>query len=321
MNWDKFQFGTRAYKGDDKGLGFPGLEALLDASPEFIVFTGDNVYYDKGVTAFTRRAMRRKWHRTFVQPRMVDLLAKVPAYWQKDDHDFRFNDSDNTGLTPPSPRLGKETFLEQVPAVDPEDPDAKPYRTHRVTRDMQMWLLEGRDFRGPNRMKDGPDKTLWGIEQRQWLMRTLAESDAAVKLVISPTPLIGPDDAYKRDNHVNPDGFRHERDLFFDWAKDEGLDKKGLYFICGDRHWQYHSIHPLGFEEFSVGALHDANSRMGVPPGDPRGTDPAAEIAQPYTSPEPSGGFLIVTIDPAAVTFELMDEFGALMYAARRRVN
>ena len=31
-------------------------------------------------------------------------------------------------------------------------------------------------------MPDGPDKTMWGVEQRAWLERTLLESDATFKI-------------------------------------------------------------------------------------------------------------------------------------------
>ena len=67
-------------------------------------------------------------------------------------------------------------------------------------------------------MPDGPDKTLWGAEQIAWLKSTLLESDATFKLLISPTPLVGPDDAYKIDNHTNHKGFRHEGREFFKWV-------------------------------------------------------------------------------------------------------
>ena len=36
-------------------------------------------------------------------------------------------------------------------------------------------------------------------------------------------------------------GFQHERDEFFAWLKETGLDKR-VFLVCGDRHWQYHSI-------------------------------------------------------------------------------
>ena len=82
-------------------------------------------------------------------------------------------------------------------------------------------------------------------------------------------------------------------------SSDDGfLEDQNFYIICGDRHWQYHSIHPIGFEEFSTGALVDGNSRLGRSPGDPESTDPEGLIEQPYTRTEPSGGFLHVTISP-----------------------
>ncbi|MEZ6068971.1 MAG: alkaline phosphatase D family protein [Pirellulales bacterium] len=270
----------------------------------------------------TPRQPCKKWHEQFVQPRYVDLFANVPTYWEKDDHDCRYDDCDNTGDRLPSPQLGIATFREQVPVVDPLDDDAVTYRTHRIGRLAQIWLLEGRDYRSPNDSPDGPDKTLWGAEQLAWLKRTLSESDAVFKFIISPTPLVGPDDRRKTDNHTDIGGFQHEGQAFYDWLSENGFLDRGLYFICGDRHWQYHSIHPSGFEEFSTGALVDANSRLGVKPGDEDGTDPDALIRQPYTSDPPSGGFLLVDVaegsDGPRAAFEFFDENGKLLHRVVR---
>ena len=116
--------------------------------------------------------------------------------------------------------------------------------------------------------------------------------------------------------HADPSGFQYERDAFFAGLIDRGfLEDQNFYIVTGDRHWQYHSIHPTGFEEFSTGALVDGNSRLGRNPGDPLSTDPDALIEQPYTSTEPSGGFLHVTVSPGVrptVTFRFYDERGVL---------
>ncbi|NIV35894.1 MAG: alkaline phosphatase, partial [Anaerolineae bacterium] len=86
-----------------------------------------------------------------------------------------------------------------------------------------------------------------------------------------------------------------------------------------------HSVRPDGFEEFSVGALVDANARLGPKPGDDGSTDPEGLISQPYSQTEPSGGFLEVTIRPpqgeeaATIEFSFYDEHGALLYQARRQ--
>jgi alkaline phosphatase/alkaline phosphatase D len=223
-NYSFFHEGTKgnpAYQGADRLLGYPALETIRDMKPDFVILNGDCVYYDhpSDTRAKTQAELRRKWHEQHVQPRFVKLFAHTPTYWLKDDHDHRQNDSDATGNYQPSHQLGIDTFREQVPVVNPADPKAVTYRTHRIGHDLQLWFVEGRDYRSPNKMAGGPDKTLWGAEQKAWLMRTLTESDATFKILVSPTPMVGPDDGYKTDNHVNADGFRHEGEAFFSCSR------------------------------------------------------------------------------------------------------
>jgi alkaline phosphatase/alkaline phosphatase D len=247
---------------------------------------------------------------------LIDFFARTPADWSKDDHDFRFNESDNETAQLPLPQTGIEMFREQMPILPAGDRTSPTYRTHRVNRDLQIWLTEGRDHRSANDMPDGPEKSLWGRVQREWLQRTLKASDAAWKILISPTPMVGPDDATKVDNHADLRGFRHEGDAFFAWLKENNIT--GLMLVCGDRHWQYHSIHPSGYEEFACGALNDENARLGVPPGSKKGSDPDGRIRQPYLYREPTGGFLQLRVSrdmasSARLVIEHRDDFGNVM--------
>ncbi|PAW65404.1 MAG: hypothetical protein B9S38_15365 [Verrucomicrobiia bacterium Tous-C4TDCM] len=324
-NYSFFHEGTKgipAYQGDDRMLGYPALEAIRSLKPDFVILNGDCVYYDhpSNTRAETQAELRRKWHEQHVQPRFVKLFAQTPTYWLKDDHDHRQNDSDATGNYQPSHQLGIDTFREQVPVVNPDDPKAVTYRTHRIGHDLQLWFVEGRDYRSPNKMAGGPDKTLWGAEQKAWLMRTLTESDATFKILVSPTPMVGPDDGYKKDNHVNADGFRHEGEAFFSWLKTSGIAQDRFYILCGDRHWKYHSQHPGGYSEFSSGALNRENARLGRAPGSPGSSDPDAKIRQHYTDRSPSGGFLRARLQPAAaeglssLELTLHDDKGEVLY-------
>ncbi len=291
-----------------------------------------------------------KHHEQYSQPRFIDLFKQVATYWMKDDHDHRFNDSDpinpsldyppyvetprvdadyypKTNIHPrlsgsgfqPSHELGVYVFREQLPVVDLDDPDALTYRTYRVHKHLQIWFVEGRDYRSPNDMPDGPEKSIWGKDQKEWLKRTLLESAATFKILFSATPMVGPDSTTKRDSHVNPRGFRHEGEEFFRWLKGNGFSPKRFFIVNGDRHWQYHSIHPSGFEEFSCGALVDANAFVGRRPG-PGSSDPDARIKQPYIYDEPTGGFLLVTVGPgseektAVADFTFYDEKGSSLY-------
>ncbi|MDA0591399.1 MAG: sulfatase-like hydrolase/transferase [Planctomycetota bacterium] len=311
------------HSGPDKHLGYPALDSILRLKPNFFVGTGDNVYYDTPPGDEHRAQhvpeLRQKWHEQFVQPRYRNLFAAVPTYWMIDDHDYRIDDGDNTGDHLPSPETGLRMMLEQLPYGPADrDKETKTYRTHRVSKDLQVWFTENRVYRSPNAMKDGPDKSIWGKEQKAWLMKTLAESDATFKLLVSPTPMIGPDDKRKFDNHTNFNGFRHERDEFFKWLGESGAGRN-FYLVCGDRHWQYRSIHPSGVEEFSCGALVDPNSRLGRLPGDPASTDPDGLIKQPYAQSERSGGFLQIEsarseAGEPILTFQFRDEHGVVLH-------
>ncbi|MCG8311093.1 MAG: metallophosphoesterase family protein [Cytophagales bacterium] len=345
MNYYHFHYGKYdrklAYSGADKHLGYPALKAILDFRPDYFIGTGDNVYFDhpsarnfknsidrgkdphpggyEGKEVIDETGMRRKYHEQFFQPRFKDLFKNVATYWEKDDHDYRVNDADPFTDFPIAHHLGIKNFKEQVPVADPEH-GGKTYRTRRINRDLQLWFVEGRDYRDANASPDGPDKTLWGKAQLSWLQSTLLESDATFKILVSPTPMVGPDDASKRDNHVNPMGFKHEGEAFFDWIVENNLLSKNFYIICGDRHWQYHARHPKGIEEFSCGALVDNNSRAGRLAGDPDSTDPEGKIVQYYiqgTEEQASGGFLLVkntSGDPPELHFDFYNETGKLLY-------
>ena len=317
---------SKAYRGPDKDQGYPALETIKKMRPDFFVGTGDNVYYDtpNRPRAKEIQELRQKWHEQFVQPRFLELFAEVPALWMVDDHDYRVNDCDNTGDYLPSADTAKKILLEQLPYADAEVVDAKTYRTYRLNKDLQVWFTENRFFRSPNKMPDGPDKTIWGAEQKRWLKETLDQSDAKFKVLITPTPMVGPDDLQKTDNHCNIGGFQHERDEFFEFVKTSGLDEQNFFLVCGDRHWQYHALDPSGVEEFSCGALVDANSRLGKSPGHPASTDPEGKIEQPYTQQKSSGGFLIVRCEPAkdnanaSLKFEFFDEKGESLYTCTK---
>lgn len=174
--------------------------------------------------------------------------------------------------------------------------------------------MEGRDFRSPNSMPDGPDKTLWGKEQLAWLKETLLASDADWRVLISPTPIIGPDRVTKTDNHANPRGFWTEGQAFLDWIKDNRLHN--LMLICGDRHWQYESVDTRNgrqIHEFSCGPTCDEHTAA-VPPI----TEAHRGVTQPYAAS--IGGFLQVIYRPdRTLTFEFFNQSGERVHQSVKR--
>ena len=150
------------------------------------------------------------------------------------------------------------------------------------------------------------------------------------KILISPTPIIGPDDHIlyaqsirKIDNHTNEGGYRSELDKFLDWAKSHDLQKT-MFILTGDRHWQYHSINPDGFEEFGSGSISDLSAREPARSGDPLTTDPDGLIDQTFTAESPTGGFLLVHVRPGQVgtpdqlDFTWMNESGETIHSVTR---
>ncbi len=253
------------YQRLDHPQGFHIYEAMAKLEPRFTVLTGDNVYYDnEDPRAVTIALARYHWERMWSLPRQVAYFLRFPAYWQKDDHDTLSDDcwpgKNPAFMLPMTFEDGQRIFLEQVPMGE------KTYRRFRWGRGLEIWLTEGRDFRSPNDMPDGPEKTIWGAEQKKWLKETLLASDAEFKILISPTPLVGPDRPNKADNHANR-AFATEGNEFRRWVR-EHLPRN-FFVVCGDRHWQYHSVHPeTGLHEFSTGPASDEHA-AGTPGYDP----------------------------------------------------
>jgi alkaline phosphatase D len=277
--------------------GFHIYPAIGKLAPRFVAFTGDNVYYDgERPTAATAAMARYHWERMYSLSRHVELLRGVATYWEKDDHDCLKNDC-WTGQ-----KLGELTFAEGQRIFRQQVPMGETiYRTFRWGKFLQVWLIDVRDFRSPNSAKDGPEKTIWGKEQKAWLFRTLKESDATWKVVINPTPIVGPDRAGKGDNHANK-AFQHEGDEIRAFFKKHA--PTSAFTVCGDRHWQYHSVHPeSGLNEFSVGAASDEHA--GGSPGENKNYHKFHRV---------KGGFLSVTARAKSVVFRHHDVNGKVVY-------
>ena len=237
---------------DDTENGHKIYAAMAKLAPDFFVHAGDIEYYDKPTPlATSKRLARFKWNRIFALPFQRAFHGEVASYFMKDDHDTLKDDA-WAGQTYGDLTWdeGLEVFREQVPMGE------KTYRTQRWGKDLQVWLVEGRDFRSPNDQPDGKEKTIWGAEQKRWFFETVKASDATFRVLISPTPLAGPDREAKGDNHANR-AFAHEGQELRDFI----VSQENLFVVCGDRHWQYVSVDPkTGLREYCCGPSSDAHA-------------------------------------------------------------
>ncbi|MCX7016678.1 MAG: alkaline phosphatase D family protein [Candidatus Sumerlaeota bacterium] len=228
---------------------------MLSLKPSFFVHTGDILYYDSTRPRATSAEIARyKWQQIYGLPRQIEFHRFVPSYFEKDDHDTWQNDCwptlQNTKMGTFTFKQGQQIFLDEVPMGD------CTYRTMRWGKDLQIWLMEGRDFRSPNTMPDSPDKTIWGAKQKEWFKKTVQESDATFRVLINETPLVGPDREKKADNHANK-AFATEGGELRRFI----ASQKNMYIANGDRHWQYVSVDPeTGVREYSCGPTTDKHA-------------------------------------------------------------
>ncbi len=294
------------YEDRDRPDGFAIYPAMLKLRPHFFVNTGDVVYYDHGpVHALTIDLARYHWARMFSFPTLRDFHQRVGSYFMKDDHDVLANDCE------PGSRTGDFTFEdglrvfhEQTALTDTQ------YRTARWGRHLQIWMVEGRDFRTTRTKDDRDPPTIWGAPQIAWLEESLAASDATFRVLITSTPIVGPDRPQKDDNYSNP-GFAVEG------ARIRAMlgRHRNLTIITGDRHWQYVSTdQATGLEEWSVGAASDAHAG-GWPESKPRPEHRFLRIKH--------GGFLSGTVAPTAsgsatFTLRLHDVEGKVVFESAK---
>ncbi len=241
-----------SYQDIDSDMGYKFYMSSLKLDPDFFVHTGDIVYYDGA--AKTIDLARWHWDRMYSLPNNIEFHRHIASYFIKDDHDTWMNDCypdlKTNFMGDFTFEQGKQVFLDEVPMGE------KTYRTFRWGKDLQIWLVEGRDYRSPNDMPDGPDKTIWGKEQMEWFKTTVLNSDATYKVLISPTPIVGPDRGNKNDNHAN-EGFQYEGDKLREFISKQN----NMVTVCGDRHWQYVSKDAkTGLVEFSCGPGSDAHA-------------------------------------------------------------
>jgi alkaline phosphatase D len=288
---------------DDGDNGHKIYTAMATIAPDFVVHAGDIEYYDHtSPWAWTVDLMRFKWNRLFALPKNRQFYANTTSYFIKDDHDTLKNDC-YLGQ-----RYGAVTFEQGMELFNQEQfPSRQPrYQTVSWGKDIQIWILEGRDFRSPNAMKDGPDKTILGQEQKAWLFQTLERSTATFKLVFTPTPIVGPDRPNKHDNHAN-ENFQYEGDELR--AKFASLP--GVIVFCGDRHWQYASVdRESGLWEFGCGPGSQVH-QLGWKDGDVRPEHQFLRVAGGFLSgrlnSKPAGPTL--TVQHHDVTGQKVSEF------------
>ena len=325
---------TFAWSGDLGGQGrcrqgmdgYPIFDVIHRHSPDFFLFLGDTIYSDnpcpsppnepgadfKATTLQTYR-LRHRYQRGAEALRR--FLETTPVYVAWDDHEVRNNFAGPHEEQMPA---GRQALREYWPIASPTHDPHRLYRRVRYGADLELFILDTRQYRSRNADPDSPAKTMLGATQLAWLLDGLRFSTATWKVIVTSVPLSIP-----KGGDVNvpgydgwaggPDGtgFERERRVIVDTILDHKL--KNVVFLAGDVHLvQANAYDPdqngvIDFHEYIVGPL---SARHGVLTAWDEGLHPARLF---YESGFDNFGLVRVTKDEFA--FTVVDEAGTKRFS------
>jgi len=206
--------------GSDPGI----FRRMAAAKPDVMIWLGDNVYLrepDFGSVA----AMKRRYALAREEPALQPLLGTARHYATWDDHDFGPNDA-----------LWINRFALESLDIFKQYWVNPTYGARGIPGvfgqfswgDVDFFLLDDRFYRTPERLPDGPDKTMLGQAQLRWLQHSLYYSRAPFKVVVNGSQVLNA-------NSVN-ESFAHYPDqkTLLDFIVKNRI--RGVLFLSGDRH-------------------------------------------------------------------------------------
>jgi alkaline phosphatase D len=190
----------------------------------------------------------------------------------------------------------------------------------RAGADLELFILDTRQYRSRNVDQDGPAKTMLGEKQLQWLLSGLTESTATWKVIVTTVPLSIPkggsatvpgNDGWA--GGPNMPGFEWERQVIVDYILRQKI--KNVVFLAGDvHHVQANAYDPNGdgtpdFHEFVAGPLSAASDRL----------TPANMELRPTTLINERGymNFGVIRVTTSSFDVTVLDEAGAIRFSHR----
>ena len=270
---------------------FQGMRAR---GADLFLYLGDTVYTDIGaIRATTLEQYRQKYQVNRQDPFLREYLASTGSWVIWDDHEVENNfDAEHVRL-----EVGLRVFQEYWPIRAAEDPK-RLYRSFRWGRTAEVFILDTRQYRTPSFRLDGPEKTMLGRAQKQWLLEGLARSTARVKVVVSTVAL-------RYHAADSWEGYAVERDEILRFIAGRRIGP--VIFLAADVHYAALLRHPEGPHEAISGPLAAILSRT------------ARVAGRPETLWSAAGKFNYgwMRIARDGITLEWRDEQDALMHQAR----
>jgi len=215
------------WPGADYGGGFAIFDAIAAQKPDVMLWLGDNVYLQQP-DFYDPASMAARYRRQRGFAPLQGLLAATShlAIW--DDHDYGPNDSDASYV------LKGETlklFRRYWPNPSFGLPDVEGTFGMARYGDVLFFLLDDRWYRSPDAWPDGPDKTMFGARQLEWLKQALVSAPRSALKVVAAGGQFWPRASRFEGWHRYGD----ERAAFAEWLLRARIE--GVVFLSGDRHF------------------------------------------------------------------------------------
>jgi alkaline phosphatase D len=325
---------TFAWSGDLGGQGrcrrgasgYPIFDVMRAQQLDFFLFLGDTMYGDDlcpsppnepgaDFLATTLAEYRARHRDQRGAEALRRFLSSVPVSVIWDDHEVRNNFAGPFDSLMP---VGRQALREYWPIRVASDGPHRLYRTVRAGADLEVFILDTRQYRSRNADQDGPAKTMLGERQLQWLLNGLTESTATWKVIVTTVPLSIPkgggagvsgNDGWA--GGADGTGFERERQVIVDTIRDRKM--KNVVFLAGDVHYvQANAYDPNGdgtpdFHEFVAGPLSAAPGRL----------TPASAGLRPTTLIHEGGymNFGLIRVSKSSFDVTILDEAGATRFS------
>ncbi len=280
---------TFAWSGDLGGQGrcrqgmggYPIFDVIHRQDPDFFLFLGDTIYSDHiclsppnepgaDFSATTLQTYRERHRYQRGAEALQRFLRTVPIYVIWDDHEVKNNFA---GPFEEQMPVGRQALREYWPITSPAEDPHRMYRRVRYGADLELFILDVRQYRSRNADPDGPDKTMLGSAQLKWLLDGLHASTATWKVIATSVPLSIPKGG---DSSVpgndgwagGPDGtgFERERQVIVDAILNHKIEN--VVFLAGDVHWAEAIAYDpdqdglIDFHEYTAGPLAAPSGRF-----------------------------------------------------------
>lgn len=212
--------------GTPYGGGYGIFDAIAAQAPDVMLWLGDNVYFREPEWT-SAEAMNDRYRAYRELPELHRLWRATShlAIW--DDHDYGPNDGDASFVLKGA---ALDTFKRYWPNPTHGLPGVPGVFTQVRVADADLFLLDDRWYRYPNRYPNVPDKALLGPQQLEWLKQALLSSNATFKVVAMGTQF------WNRVSRFETwQNYPDEQQKLRDWLREQRIS--GVVFLSGDRHF------------------------------------------------------------------------------------